>query len=87
MLQAIHILSGVAAGVAAVLFVAMGVAAWALINPSLQGDDRATASLFPVSSRESDYVGRGWLYRKVQWACLGLFPLCMFVWGLTGQRT
>ena len=46
---------------------------------------RLIATFLPLSSRESDYVGRGWHYRQAQWYCTLIFILCMLAWAFLGS--
>lgn len=85
MLRVVHWLFGGVAVLSAMLFVTFALAALGLINPNLKSPQQMAAISFPWSSRRSDYVGRGWQYRKAQWVCLAICLLATIVWGATDR--
>ena len=70
---------------AALLNVISGIRAANSIPDSGELSGRLIATFLPLSSRETDYVGRGWHYRRVQVVSAVVFVLSMIVWGFLGS--
>lgn len=74
----------VAAG-AAVLHLISGLRAVNSFADSGELSGRLIATFLPLSSRETDYVGRGWYYRRVQLVCAVVFVSSLIIWGFLGS--
>jgi peptidoglycan/LPS O-acetylase OafA/YrhL len=81
----IHYGAAAAAILAFICFAVFGVASHQMLDPNLDWASRLTVWFFSLSARQSDYIGRGWRYHKLQWACLGLCLVAIVVWGLTAS--
>ena len=83
MLRFTHFIFG-ALGVAAILASAVfGGAAWQLFDPDRDIASRLTTYFFPASARRDDFVGRGWLYHKLQFLCGAIAIAFWIVFGVT----
>ena len=83
MRQFVHVLFG-ALGAAAVLgYLLFGGAAYQMLDPDGDFGRPLVAGLFGRTAKRHDYVGRGWLYRRLQLLCVVVGLVFWILFGLT----
>ena len=68
----------------AVGYLLFGGAAWQMLDPDGDFGRPVIAHLFGRMARRHDFVGRGWMYRKLQVLCLVMAPVFWSAFALTG---
>ena len=83
MRQFAHVLFGVLGAAAVLGYLVFGGAAWQRLDPDGDFGRPLIAGIFGGMARRRDYVGRGWLYRKLQILCVLIALVFWTAFGLT----